>query len=47
MQEWKIVPGEKIEKVSRERNRKVIDLGVCKERNGIADVLLPVRHEGG
>jgi hypothetical protein len=44
------VPGEKDEKVWRERDGKVRDLRVCKERNGIADVLLPVCHvcrEGG
>jgi hypothetical protein len=48
--ERKLVPGEKDEKVWRERDGKVRDLRVCKERNGIADVLLPVCHvcrEGG
>jgi hypothetical protein len=48
--ERKLVPGEKVERVWRERDGKVTDLRVCKERNGIADVLLPVCHvsrEGG
>jgi hypothetical protein len=48
--ERKLVPGEKVGKVSRERDGKVADLRVCKERNSIADVLLPVCHvwhEGG
>ena len=39
--ERKLVPGEKVINVSRET---VTDLRVCEERNGIADVLLPVSH---
>jgi hypothetical protein len=42
--ERKLVTGERVEKVSRERDGNVTDLRVCKERNGIADVLLPVCH---
>ena len=44
MPERKLVPGEKDEKVWQERDGKVTDLRVCKERNGIADVLMPVCH---
>jgi len=39
--ERKLVPGEKVIDVSRET---VTNLRVCEERNGIADVLLPVSH---
>ncbi len=50
--ERKLVPGETVEKASRESDGRVTDLGVCKERNSIADVFLPVcvchvSREGG
>jgi len=44
--ERKLAPGEEVEKDLREREGRATDLGVCKEQNGISDVLLSVCHVG-